>query len=214
MLFDLHGGDTVAFIGHYRAQAELEKQQKAIVSRNYEGSIVKAKPLVSGDVISPWLEEHIANTIKQYKAQHTYGLVYFPVQVLEDGEYFIKVNGEYLTDVQANADRTGDWPVFQKDRDMINPQRQQWVVEQDSRNGRYKITNKQDGRYINELGTFWKSKNNPYSSDWNTYNLQKQDGRFSIQNDGSAGHKFWQRQGDRIQQTNNQQYIFEFEKIK
>lgn len=214
MLCDMQGGDTVAFIGHYRALEQLLQQQKAITSRNFEGSIVKAKPLVSGDVISPWLTEHIARLVKQYKAEHTYGLEYFPVQILEDGEYFIRVNGEYLTDAQAQADRTGDYPVFQKDRDVINPQRQQWVIEQDSKNGRYKITNKQDGRYINELGNFWKSKNNPYSADWNTYNLQKKDGRYSIQNDGSAGHRYWERQGDRIQNCDSQQYIFEFEKIK
>lgn len=214
MLYNLQGGDTIAFIGHYRAQLQLEQAQKAITSRNFEGSIVKAKPLVSGDVISPWLTEHISSLIKVYKSQHTYGLEYFPVQILDDGEYFIKVNGEYLTDAQAQADRTGDYPVFQKERDVINPQRQEWIIEQDSKNGRYKITNKQDGRYINELGNFWKSKNNPYSPDWNTYNLQKKDGKYSIQNDGSAGHSFWERHIDRIQQGGKQQFIFEFEKIK
>lgn len=215
MLCALQAGDTVAFIGHYRAQAELERKQKSIVSRNYEGSIVKAKPVVSGDVITPWLTEHIARAVKEYKRKHTYGLEYFPVQILEDGEYFIKVNGEYLTDAQAGADRTGDWPVFRKERDVINPQRQQWVIEQDSKNGRYRITNKQDGRYINELGNFWRSKNNPYSPDWNTYNLDRKDGKWSIQNDGNAGHNFWTREGDRITSgSKKQQYVFEFEKIK
>ena len=215
MLCALNAGDSVAFVGHYRAQAELERQQKAIVSRNFEGSIVKAKPVVSGDVITPWLTERIARIVKEYRTKHSYGLEYFPVQILEDGEYFIKVDGEFLTDVQAGADRTGDWPVFRKERDMINPQRQQWVIEQDARNGRYKITNKQDGRYINELGCFWRSKNNPYSADWNTYHLDKRDGKWSIQNDGNAGHAFWQREGDRITSgSSRQQFVFEIEKVK
>ena len=40
MVCDLANKDSVAFIGHYRAQLQLEQKQKAIISRNYEGSIV------------------------------------------------------------------------------------------------------------------------------------------------------------------------------
>ena len=207
--------DTVAFIGHYRAQLQLEQKQKAIISRNYEGSIVKAKPVVSGDVVTPWLNEKLAETVKAYKKNYTYGLEYFPVQAIEDGEYFIKVNGEYLTNAQAGADRVGDFPVFQAERDVINPQRQQWVIEQNAKTGRYKIFNKQDGRYINETGAFWFNKDrNPFDAAWHTYLLVKQEGKWSIQNAGSGGKGYWHREGNRIKANGSGQFIFEIEKVK
>ncbi len=207
--------DSVAFIGHYRAQLQLEQKQKGIISRNYEGSIVKAKPVVSGDVVTPWLNEKLADIVKVYKKQFNYGHEYFPVQAIEDGEYFIKVNGAYLTNAQAGADRVGDYPVFQEERDVINPQRQQWVIEQNSKTGRYKIYNKQDGRYINETGAFWFHKDrNPFDAAWHTYLLVKQEGKWSIQNAGSGGKGFWQREGNRISSNGAGEFIFEIEKVK
>ena len=214
MVCDLANKDSVAFIGHYRAQLQLEQKQKAIISRNYEGSIVKAKPVVSGDVITPWLNENLAELIKVYKKQYTYGQEYFPVQAIADDEYFIKVNGEYLTNAQAGADRVGDFPVFQAERDVINPQRQQWVIEQNSKTGRYKIYNKQDGRYINETGAFWFHKErNPFDAQWHTYLLVKQEGKWSIQNAGAAGNGYWQREGNRLGSRGTGEFIFEIEKV-
>lgn len=215
MLCALFNEDSVAFIGHYRAYQQLVQKQKAIVSRNFEGSIVKAKPVVSGDVITPWLNENMTELIKAYKKKHTYGLEYFPVQSIEDGEYFIKVNGEYLTNAQAGAERVGDFPVFQAERDVINPQRQQWVIELNGKTGRYKIYNKQDGRYINEMGAFWFNKDrNPFDAQWHTYILVKQEGKWSIQNAGSAGKGYWQRNGNRINNSGSGEFIFEIEKVK
>ena len=215
MVTDLAQKDSVAFIGHYRAQLQLEQKQKSIISRNYEGSIVKAKPVVSGDVVTPWLNEKLADIVKVYKKQFNYGHEYFPVQAIEDGEYFIKVNGAYLTNAQAGADRVGDYPVFQAERDVINPQRQQWVIEQNSKTGRYKIYNKQDARYINETGAFWFNKDrNPFDAAWHTYLLVKQEGKWSIQNAGSAGKGYWQREGNRISSNGAGEFIFEIEKVK
>ena len=214
MVCDVINKDSVAFIGHYRAQLQLEQKQKAITSRNYEGSIVKAKPVVSGDVITPWLNENIAELVKAYKKVYDYGHEYFPVQAIEDGEYFIKVNGEYLTNAQAGADRVGDFPVFQAERDVINPQRQQWVIEQNSKTGRYKIYNKQDGRYINETGAFWFNKErNPFDAAWHTFILVKQEGKWSIQNGGSGGKGYWQREGNRLTNKGAGAFIFEIEKV-
>ncbi len=213
MLNDLEEKDSVAFVGHARAQFQLEQQQKAITSRNFEGSIVKAKPIVSGDVITPWLADKIGELIASYRQSFSYGHEYFPVQSIEDGEYFIKVNGEYLTNVNANPEMTGDYPVFVAERDMINPQRQQWVIERNPQNGRYKIYNKQDGRYINELGAFWRRKTSAYSPQWNTYLLVKMDGKWSIQNAEKGGDSFWTREGDRITDRGPGEYIFEIEKI-
>ena len=215
MMDALEQKDSTAFIQFYRLQSKLEQEQKAIISRNYEGSIVKAKPMVSGDVITPWLAENLAELIKEYKKNYTYGLEYFPVQAIEDGEYFIKVNGEYLTNAQAGADRVGDYPVFQAERDVINPQRQQWVIEQNSKTGRYKIYNKQDGRYINEAGAFWYNKErNPFDAQWHTYLLVKQEGKWSIQNAGNGGKGFWQREGNRLNSKGTGEFVFEIEKVK
>lgn len=211
----LERGDTVAFIGKYKAQLAMEQAQKAITSRNFEGSIVKAKPVVSGDVVTPWVNEKVADLIKEYRKKHTYGTEYFPIQSIADGEYFIKVNGEYLTDADANADKVGDFPVFQAERDVINPQRQQWVIELEPKTGRYKITNKQDGRYLNEAGAFWKSKSlNPYDAGWHSFILTKQGDKWSIQCAGNAGNKFWNRNAKRIGNSNDEQFVFEIEPIR
>ena len=214
MMNDLAQNDSVAFVGHARAQFQLEQQHKAITSRNFEGSIVKAKPVVSGDVITPWLSAKLNELVDTYKESFSYGHECFPVQSIEDGEYFIKVNGEYLTNVNAGPDRVGDWPVFVAERDMINPQRQQWVIERNPQNGRYRIFSKQDGRYINELGAFWKSKANAYSSQWNTYILVMMDGKWSIQNAEKGGDSFWTREGNRISLRGAGEYLFEIEKVK
>ena len=192
--------DSVAFVGAYRSQKAIEDAQKRIVSRNFEGSIVKAKPVVSGDVVTPWVNEKVSELVKAYKKKHTYGLEHFPKQVVEDGQYFIKAGGKFLTDVQASPDRTGDYPVFVAERDTINPQRQQWYLELIATTGRYKITNVQDGRYINERGTFWKDKNNnPYDADWHTYILTKtQDGKFTIQCADRGGKGYFNVEGDHL----------------
>lgn len=219
---DLSKNDTLNFIAHYRSQAAIEQAQKAITSRNYEGSIVKAKPVVSGDVVTPWVNLKVAELVKEYKKNHTYGAEYFPVPVIEDGEYLIKVNGQYLTNAEAGADRVGDAPVFQADRDSINPQRQQWMIEVDIKSGRYKITNKQDGRYINEIGRFWKSKNNPYDYTYNTYLIVKKvlddNGdkvtRYSIQNAEKGGKNFWNVDGNHITTQKNEEFVFEFIPLK
>ena len=113
------------------------------------------------------------------------------------------------------ADRVGDFPVFQAERDVINPQRQQWVIEQNAKTGRYKIFNKQDGRYINETGAFWFNKDrNPFDAAWHTYLLVKQEGKWSIQNAGSGGKGYWHRDGNRIKADGSGQFIFEIEKVK
>ncbi|MCF0199001.1 MAG: beta-N-acetylglucosaminidase domain-containing protein [Bacteroidaceae bacterium] len=193
----LQSNDSVAFIGHYRSLQQVDRAQKAIVSRNYEGSIVKAKPVVGGTVILPFLTEQEAAMVKGYKQHHQYGREFFPVQSIDDGDYLILCNGRYLTDAQAAAGRVGDAPVFQTERDVINPQRQLWTIELEPSTGRYKIVNKQDGRYLNELGRFWKDRDlNPYNPEWHTFTLTRQEGTYTIQCGGRAGNGFWTVNGD------------------
>lgn len=193
-------GDSIQFIGLYRTQQAIEQAQKAIISRNWEGSVVKAKPVVGGTVIAPWIDRTLAESVKAYKRHHTYGREVFPAQAIEDGQYTILADGRYLTDAQAATDRTGDHPVLQASRDSINPQRQQWNVELDITTGRYKISNVQDSRYVNERGAFWANKSlNPFDPEWHTFILTKQDDRtYTIQCGGRAGKGFWKIEGDRI----------------
>lgn len=193
-------GDSIQFIGLYRTQQAIEQAQKAIISRNWEGSVVKAKPVVGGTVIAPWIDRTLAESVKAYKRHHTYGREVFPAQAIEDGQYTILADGCYLTDAQAATDRTGDHPVLQASRDSINPQRQQWNVELDITTGRYKISNVQDSRYVNERGAFWADKSlNPYDPEWHTFILTRQDdGTYTIQCGGRAGKGFWKIEGDRI----------------
>lgn len=193
-------GDSIQFIGLYRTQQAIEQAQKAIISRNWEGSVVKAKPVVGGTVIAPWIDRTLAESVKAYKRHHTYGREVFPAQAVEDGQYTILADGRYLTDAQASTDRTGDHPVLQASRDSINPQRQQWNVELDITTGRYKISNVQDSRYVNERGAFWANKSlNPFDPEWHTFILTKQDdGTYTIQCGGRAGKGFWKIEGDRI----------------
>lgn len=193
-------GDSIQFIGLYRTQQAIEQAQKAIISRNWEGSVVKAKPVVGGTVIAPWIDRTLAESVKAYKRHHTYGREVFPAQAVEDGQYTILADDRYLTDAQASTDRTGDHPVLQASRDSINPQRQQWNVELDITTGRYKISNVQDSRYVNERGAFWANKSlNPFDPEWHTFILTKQDdGTYTIQCGGRAGKGFWKIEGDRI----------------
>ena len=138
--------------------------------------MVQAKPVVGGTVIAPWIDRTLAESVKAYKRHHTYGREVIPAQAIEDGQYTILADGRYLTAAQAATDRTGDHPVLQASRDSINPQRQQWNVELDITTGRYKISNVQDSRYVNERGAFWANKSlNPFDPEWHTFILTRQD---------------------------------------
>lgn len=188
------------FVQLYQEMKELETEQKGILSRDFEGSIKKPNPTVGGEVIAPFLKKQTAALVRAYKQKFDYMLDIFPAELLEEGRYYIKYNGTYLTDKNANPDKTGDYPVFQSAVDDINPQRQEWIISLDPETERYKIVNAQDGRYINEYGNFWADKNiNPYDAAWHSYNMYRLNGKYAIQNAGSAGNKFWTCNGTRIQ---------------
>jgi hypothetical protein len=106
--------------------------------------------------------------------------------------------GKFLTDVNASPDRDGDFPVFVAEADTVNPQRQLWNIEFVPETERFKITNAQDGRYINELGSFWANKNTkPYNAEWNTYIFTKTPEGYTIQCAGRASGN-WFVEDDRI----------------
>ena len=109
----LEKGNEKGFIAAYEQLAKLEQAQKAVISRGFEGSIKKPNPTVANEVVVPCIKTCTKGLIRSYKSKHSYRTDIFPAELLEEGRYYIKVNGRWLTDVNANPDRTGDYPVFQ-----------------------------------------------------------------------------------------------------
>lgn len=182
------------FIATYKEMIELETEQKAIRSRNFEGSIKSPNPTVSGTVISPFLKQYVGILIAEYKKHYSEGWENFPAVLIEDGKYYIKCNGKFLTNVSGSA-----FPTFVAEEDDINPQRQEWEITMDYNTNRYKIVNAQDQRYLNEKGEFTVSETtNPYEPVWHTYNITRLNGKYAIQNAGSAGNNYWTANATRI----------------
>ena len=211
----LNKGDDKAFIAGYEKQLQLEQKQKTIISRNFEGSIKKPNPIVANEVVVPFIKSVSKSVAREYKNKYTYRTDLFPTDLIEAGRYYIKVNGRWLTDANANPDRVGDYPVWQASEDVINPQRQEWNINIDPITERYKITNAQDGRYINEVGNFWKDKtNNPYDPAWHSMGIYRMNGKYAIQCGTSAGSRMWMADEERINLTEDksvkaEHFIFE-----
>ena len=206
----LEKGNEKAFIATYEKLTKLEQTQKAVISRGFEGSIKKPNPTVANEVVGPFLKTNTKNLIRSYKSKHSYRTDIFPAELIEEGRYYIKVNGRWLTDANANPDRTGDFPVLQASEDVINPQRQEWNISIDPVTERYKITNAQDGRYINEMGNFWRDKNNnPYDPAWHSFNIYRLNGKYAIQTAGNAGGRIWTADEERINPTNEKNIRYE-----
>ena len=191
--------DDINFIFTYNNYRAYEQEQKKLISRDYEGSIVKAKPAFSGDVVTPLVKALSDTLIALYKMQYTEHWDVFPTGILPDGDYFIIYDGKILTDSLASPTRTGDFPVFLADRDYINPQRQLWHFAYNEKTETYSITNVQDGRYINEIGNFWRDMNvNPYDPQYHSFLIEKADDKFSIKQTGRGGNSYWRSNGRRI----------------
>ena len=212
----LEKGDEKGFIAAYERLAKLEQAQKAVISRGFEGSIKKPNPTVANEEVVPFIKTCTKGLIRSYKSKHSYRTDIFPAELLEEGRYYIKVNGRWLTDVNANPDRTGDYPVFQASEDVVNPQRQEWNLSIDPTTERYKITNAQDGRYINEHGRFWRDKNNnPYDPAWHSFEIYRMNGKYAIKTAGNAGGRMMNANEEQIYQTPEnkiryEHFIFEF----
>ena len=206
----LNKGDEKSFIAVYEELVALEQVQKAVISRGFEGSIKKPNPTVANEVVGPFIKTCTKSLIREYKSKHAYRTDVFPAELIEEGRYYIKVNGRWLTDANANPDRTGDFPVLQASEDVINPQRQEWNITIDPITERYKITNAQDGRYINEMGNFWRDKNNnPYDPAWHSFNIYRLNGKYAIQTAGNAGGRVWTADEERINQSSEKSVRYE-----
>lgn len=202
------------FIDNYLNYLENNEAQSALRSRDFPGSLRVASPAVGSLYVEPFLKECAGELVAKYKENYDYRLDIFPAQVIENGTYYIMHNGLYLTNTQPNV--ASSVPIFKAAVDTIRPQRQEWKISIDAGTGRYKIINVEDSRYLNEKGVFTVSnETNPYEAVWHTYEItQLGNGKYAIQNSGSAGTKFWTVGSNRIQQSNSSEampdkYIFD-----
>ncbi len=196
MLCALNNGTPEEFVESYLKHQKYDKEQMALRSRDFPGSIKNPTPVVATTYIVPFIKKSVAQYIDDYKQKFDYRLDIFPRRELENGKYFIKVNGKYLTNLQENVPKTA--PVFVEERDMIKPQRQEWIISFDTDTERYKIVNAQDNRYLNEYGSFSANNTtNPYDATWHTYILKRgANSKFSIHTAGRAGKNFWTATND------------------
>ncbi len=200
------------FIDAYKAYQALVGEAEEIVSRNFEGSIQSVRVQTGTLHVKPWLKTVSADLGERFKQT---GAAYpddlFPRQAVENGTYYIKNEGRWLGNPDAGSE--GGAPVFQSAIDDINPNRQEWHIRLDPVTERYSIVNSKDERYLNEVFRFG---TNPFNRDWNTYIIKKgPNGKYSIQNAGNGGQKFWGVEGDLIQGAPNgaDHYVFELEKV-
>ena len=94
----LEKGDEKGFVATYEQLAKLEQAQKAIISRGFEGSIKKPNPTVANEEVVPFIKTCTKGLIRSYKSKFSYRTDIFPAELLEEGRYYIKVNGVELTD--------------------------------------------------------------------------------------------------------------------
>ena len=201
-----------SFIDNYLKYKEYEEAQGALRSRDFAGSPRVATPVVGTVHIEPFMKDIIGTLAAEYKEVYDYRTDVFPAQVLENGTYHIMYDGKYLTNNNKSA---GTKPVFQTEQDNIRPQNQEWKISVDPSTNRYKIINLEDNRYLNENGSFTVSDaTNPYEAIWHTYDITLlANGKYAIQNGGSAGTAFWTVSGTQIQKGNSTvlpaKYIFD-----
>lgn len=209
----LNDKNPEAFVEAYLTYLENTRAQDKVMSRDFDGSIMRVNPIVAEVVVQPFIKQHLGNLIAEYRQNYDYRLDVFPAELLEKGEYYIKYQGKYLTN--TNDGGTGGNPTFQANIDDVNPTRQHWTIQVDMESGRYKIVNAKDSRYLNEKGDFTvNNSTNPYEAAWHTYNLYRLNGKYAIQNGGSAGNKFWTANSTRISTStentlNTDRFIFE-----
>ena len=204
--------DPESFIDNYLNYKEYDETQSALRSRDFAGSLRVATPVVGTVHIEPFMKDIIGTLVAEYKDVYDYRTDVFPAQTLENGTYHIMYNGKYLTN---NNKAAGTKPVFQAEQDNIRPQNQEWKIALDGATNRFKIINLEDNRYLNENGSFTVSDaTNPYEAAWHTYNITLlANGKYAIQNGGSAGTAFWAVNGTQIQKGNTtalpDKYIFD-----
>ena len=203
-----------SFINSYLRYNEYLAAQEALRSRDFEGTIKQATPVVATVYVEPFVKEVMGELVAEYKENYDYRTDVFPAQVIENGTYYIKYNGAYLTNTTPNT--ANSVPQFVAELDDVRPQKQEWKISIEPSTGRYKIINLEDNRFLNEKGQFTVNEStNPYDAAWHTYDIYRlANGKYAVQNGGSAGDKFWTSNGTRISTGNSSEplpahFIFE-----
>lgn len=191
-------GDNKGFIDSYILYADLTKKASALTSRDFEGSIKVAYPMVGTLYADPFIRRSVGKMIDTYKQTSDYRLDVFPELPVESGSYRIKLGDSFLGNPDAGG--RGGNPVWQDAEDDVNPDRQIWRITYDPEVDRYSIVNAKDGRYINEVGAFGV---NPYDAAWNTFTIERDGDNFSLRNGGSGGDSFWVVKDGKISHTRN-----------
>ena len=196
-----------SFIENYLKYKEYDEAQAALRSRDFAGTLKSATPVVGTVHVEPFIKNAMGELVAKYKENYDYRNDVFPAQVLENGTYYIMHDGKYLTNSNPNV--AGNTPKFVAGKDTIRPQKQEWKITVDPATNRYKIINLEDGRYLNEKGNFTVSdETNPYEPVWHTYEiLLLANGKFAIQNGGSAGDKFWTVSDSRVQPSSSNESL-------
>ncbi len=191
-------GDDEKFVDSYIGYSTLTDSASAISSRNFEGSIKVAYPMVGTLYAEPLLRRAVGKMEEAYRKRSDYRLDIFPQLPLENGSYRIVYDGMYLCNADAGA--TGGEPVWQATEDDVNPDRQIWRFTYEPQTGRYNIVNAKDGRYLNEAGAF---AVNPYDPDWNTFTLIPDGDGYIIRNGGNGGDAYWTVTDGKLGRTRN-----------
>lgn len=205
LAMDMHdaltAADSVAFVEAFMAYNDLTDKASRIESRNFEGTIKSANPVVGSLYAEPFLRGQVGAMTDKYRNNFSYRLDVFPTPVVENGLYrIIDPAGRFLGNPDAGT--TGGNPVWQDAEDDINPDRQLWRIQLNAETDRFQILNAKDRRYINEIGNFSRNEQtNPFEPGWHTFVIERNpDGTatFAIRNGGIAGSAFWMIDGDRI----------------
>lgn len=192
------------FVDEYKKYDEATTQAYSIIDKDFNGTIKRFWPRSASRYVEPFITSTIgvlANAFKDLNIDYPAGL--FPQQLVADGEYYIMYKGRYLSNGSGVANDTPDNPTWKKAIDEVNHNRQIWKLRVDVNTGRYSIHSVHDNRYINELGVFGV---NPYSADWNTYELSRLNGKYAVKCGGSAGNNYWVTNTTRISRGDKADY--------
>lgn len=218
---DMHSAlvadDSVAFVNAYLDYAALTDKSSRVESRNFEGTIKSANPVVGSLYAEPFIKGHVKEMTSTYRQRHSYRDDVFPTPVIENGVYrIVGPDGAYLGNPEAGGQ--GGYPVWQAAEDDVNPDRQLWRISLNPETDRYQIINAKDRRYVNELGAFSNNEtSNPFEPAWHTYVIERDpegSGNFAIRNGGMGGSYYWMTDGDRIKprrlNKGENPYLFRF----
>ncbi|WP_329905157.1 beta-N-acetylglucosaminidase domain-containing protein [Porphyromonas pogonae] len=212
LLFDmqryLEAGNPKAFIETYKNEKLLEQKQLTIRSRDFKGSINAPYPKPANEVVAPFIDGFKRKLLASYRKKYTYALGELPVNVIENGKYYIKYQGKYLSNIAGNKSNK---PELVSAPDSINPQRQIWELRVQEQTGRYKITSTQDQRNLNTKLELQEGDYNPTAA---SFVLWKQGNKYAIQNSPDALSYFWKIEKDKLRTADNKivkndNYVFE-----